>query len=147
MALMINLDQRWLVDVGFGDSFLEPLLLDDEGEQVQGNRAYRIVSDGEYRVLSRRDAEDWTPQYRFSLRPYNYEDYFEMCRYHQTSPQSHFTRGRICSRATAAGGRISLSEWRLITTSGDGGRTERTLHSDDEYAAVLREDFGIEMRS
>src|SRR2546426_8959332 len=27
MTLMVTLAQRWLVDVGFGDSFLEPLLL------------------------------------------------------------------------------------------------------------------------
>jgi len=46
MALMVNLDQRWLVDVGFGDSFLEPLRLDDRSEQVQGDRAYSIDSDG-----------------------------------------------------------------------------------------------------
>src|SRR6185503_7138122 len=29
MTLMVQLAQRWLVDVGFGDSFLEPLLLDE----------------------------------------------------------------------------------------------------------------------
>jgi N-hydroxyarylamine O-acetyltransferase len=43
------------------------------------------------------------------LRPHEYADYEEMCRYHQTSPQSHFTRRRICSRATADG-RVTLSE-------------------------------------
>ena len=31
MALMVTLDERWLVDVGFGDSFREPLLLDERG--------------------------------------------------------------------------------------------------------------------
>src|SRR5712691_9235553 len=46
MSLLVTLEQRWLVDVGFGDSFLEPLLLDERGEQVQGNRAYRIIADG-----------------------------------------------------------------------------------------------------
>jgi N-hydroxyarylamine O-acetyltransferase len=38
MALMVQLEERWLVDVGFGDSFFEPLLLDEAGEQQQGNR-------------------------------------------------------------------------------------------------------------
>ena len=117
MTLMVRLEQRWLADVGFGDSFLEPLMLDERGEQVQGNRAYRIVPDGEYLVLSQRDAGEWSPQYRFTLRPYHYEDYAEMCRYHQTSADSHFTRGRICSRTTEEGGRISLSDLRLIETS------------------------------
>src|ERR1044071_1207906 len=42
MALMVTLAERWLVDVGFGDSFLEPLLLDSRDEQVQGTRAFHI---------------------------------------------------------------------------------------------------------
>jgi N-hydroxyarylamine O-acetyltransferase len=54
MALLVNLEQRWLVDVGFGDSFLEPLLLDEKSEQVQGEHAFRIMPDGDYMVLSRR---------------------------------------------------------------------------------------------
>ena len=53
MALMVTLEERWLVDVGFGDSFLEPLRLDERGEQVQGGRAYRILPDGPYLVLMR----------------------------------------------------------------------------------------------
>ena len=91
MTLLVTLAERWLVDVGFGDSFLAPLRLDEEKEQVQGNRAYRIVREGEYLVLGQRTYdEEWKRQYRFTLKPYQYSDYAEMCRYHQTSPQSHF---------------------------------------------------------
>ena len=92
------------------------------------------------------DETDWQAQYRFTLQPHEYADYAEMCHYHQTSPQSHFTRARICSRATEAG-RITLSEMRLITTSEQGGRQERTLMSQEEYTAILREQFGIVMTS
>jgi len=148
MALMVQLEQRWLADVGFGDSFLEPLLLDERGEQRQGSRAYRIVQQGDYLILRRRDeGEEWKSQYRFTLQPYRYADYAGMCRYHQTSPESHFTRARICSRATEEG-RITLSDMRLITTSNSGGpqaRHERMLTSEKEYADVLRESFGIVM--
>lgn len=147
MTLLVSLDQRWLVDVGFGDSFLEPLLLDDRGEQVQGERAYRILPDGDHLILAQRDdGEEWRAQYRFTLQPYNYADYAAMCRYHQTSPHSHFTKARICSRATEEG-RITLSDMRLITTSKNGGREERTLTSQEEYSGILREHFGIEMTS
>jgi N-hydroxyarylamine O-acetyltransferase len=146
MALMVQLERRWLVDVGFGDSFIEPLLLDEQGEQRQGSRAYRIMPEGNYLILIRRDeGEDWKAQYRFTLNHHTYADYAEMCRYHQTSPESHFTRSRICSRATGEG-RITLSDMRLITTSnGDGQqiRHERTLTGEAEYAEILRERFGI----
>jgi N-hydroxyarylamine O-acetyltransferase len=147
MALMVTLDQRWLVDVGFGDSFLEPLRLDERGEQVEGERAYRILEDGAHLILAQRvDGEEWKAQYRFTLEPHVYADYAGMCTYHQTSPQSHFTRARICSRATSEG-RITLSEMRLITTSKNGIRHERILTSREERADILREQFGIEMRS
>jgi N-hydroxyarylamine O-acetyltransferase len=145
MTLMVTLEQRWLVDVGFGDSFREPLLLDERSEQVQGRRAYRIVPDGAHLIMMQRDeGDEWKPEYRFTLQPYAYADYAEMCRHHQTSTQSHFTRARICSRATERG-RITLSGMRLITTSEKGDRRERILTSQQEYAAILREHFGIVM--
>jgi N-hydroxyarylamine O-acetyltransferase len=150
MTLVVSLDQRWLVDVGFGDSFLEPLLLDERGEQVQGKRAYQIVPEDSHLVLRQRlEGEEWQAQYRFTLQTYSYDDYAEMCRYHQTSPESHFTKSGVCSRATEDG-RITLSDMRFITTSHNDGlkaREERTLMSDEEYAAVLREQFGIVMTS
>ena len=145
MTLLVSLEQRWLVDVGFGDSFREPLRLDETGEQVQGKRGFRIHSDDPYLVLSQRSGDDeWKPQYRFTLQPHEYADYEEMCRYHQTSPQSHFTQARICSLATKEG-RISLSEMRFITTSENGEKQERTLASEAEYDAILAERFGVVM--
>lgn len=145
MALLVTLEERWLADVGFGDSFVEPLLLDERAEQKQGARAFRIEEDGDRRVLLRRDAGGvWEPQYRFGLEPHAYEDYAEMCRFHQTSPESHFTRGRVCSRLTPEG-RVTLSGLRLITTTGDE-RVEREMADEDEYAAALLEHFGVTMR-
>ena len=145
MALMVTIDgERWLADVGFGDSFVEPLRLDERGEQKQGRRAYKIAPDGERLILLQRqeDENEWKTQYRFALQPHKYADYFEMCRYHQTSPESHFTKARICSRLTDEG-RITLSGMRLIETFKNGERRERTLTSEEEYEAMLRERFGI----
>lgn len=144
MALMIGLEERWLVDVGFGDSFVEPLRLDERDAQVQGDRAYRIVADGERLVVQRADqSNEWKAQYRFKLEPFQYSDYAEMCEYHQISPLSHFTQARICSLLTPRG-RISLSEMRLITTEG-GERREHTVATQEEYAEMLREHFGVVM--
>ena len=142
MTLMVTLDDRWLVDVGFGDSFLEPLLLDERGEQG----SFRIEDDGDYLVLLRRNSDNgWDPQYRFTLQPYGFTDYEEMCRFHQTSPDSHFTKNVICSRVTEDG-RITLSGMKLITTSGSQ-RHERTLSSQDEYDRILRDQFGVVMQN
>ncbi len=141
MTLLVELEERWLADVGFGDSFREPLLLDEQGEQVEEWGAYRIARDGEQLTLEQRDGDLWRPQYRFTLQPYNFADFAEMCRYHQTSPESPFTQRRTCSLATVDG-RITLTNMRLITTTG-GERRERELTDEQEYAAILRERFGV----
>src|ERR1700674_1780666 len=79
MALLVNLNERWLADVGFGDSFREPLLLDSRQEQVHGERTYKIVADEPHLILMQRDsAGEWKAQYRFTLRPYSYANYAAM---------------------------------------------------------------------
>ncbi|MFA6979108.1 MAG: arylamine N-acetyltransferase [Ignavibacteriaceae bacterium] len=142
MTLMVLLEERWLVDVGFGDSFEQPLLIDERDAQLQGEQAYRIDEEGNYLILNGSNKENvWKPHYRFSLNPYELTDFEEMCNYHQTSPESIFTRRRICSLAKPDG-RITLSDMRLIETLG-GERRERVLMNEEEYAAILKNEFGI----
>ena len=148
MALMVTLNERWLADVGFGDSFLEPLLLDTREDQVEGTRSFRLVDADDHVVLMRRnDGEDWQAQYRFTLQSYTFPDYEEMCRYHQTSPDSHFTKNLVCSRVTPEG-RITLSDMRFITSSGPQRlRDEQTVATREEYERLLRDEFGIVMKN
>jgi N-hydroxyarylamine O-acetyltransferase len=144
MALMVSLEERWLADVGFGDSFREPLRLDVREVQQQGDCAYRIDEDSGGLILSRRDSTGaWRGQYRFTLAPHVYADYAGMCHYHQTSPQSHFTKQRLCSLATPDG-RVTISGARLIVTCGRE-RRETMLDCERAYADALREHFGIVM--
>ncbi len=148
MTLMVTAPDapqiRWLADVGFGDCFNEPLLLDSRGVQQQGARAYRLDAAEDHFVLMQREDEgEWKPQYRFTLAAHEYPDYAAMCHYHQTSPQSHFTKARVCTRTTPDG-RITLSELRFITTV-NGKRQERVLDDESAYQSVLREQFGIEL--
>ena len=147
----------WLADVGFGDSFREPLRLDWRDEQQQDEHLYRIVDDGEHLVLQRRELvlskpeetggqdrggqDAWEPQYQFTTQPRRPVQFLGMCRYHQTSPESSFTRRRVCTRATPDG-RVTLSDMRLIITH-DGERSERELADEAEVQAVLQEWFGV----
>jgi N-hydroxyarylamine O-acetyltransferase len=68
-----------------------------------------------------------------------------MCRYHQTSPESSFTRRRVCTRATPDG-RITLSDMRLIVTKA-GERRQHDLADEAEVRTVLKEHFGIDLDS
>jgi N-hydroxyarylamine O-acetyltransferase len=135
--------ERWLVDVGFGDSFNEPLSFDNPNEQIQGLRAYRLEQTTEgYIVWQRNYNQIWERQYFFDLQPHKFpEEYESACLHHQTSPESSFTRGSIISRATPDG-RVSLENDRLIVTR-NGQRTERLVESKEEYHALLKKHFGV----
>jgi N-hydroxyarylamine O-acetyltransferase len=142
---------NWLADVGFGDSFLLPLRFEAELEQDGADgRVYRLLRTSdeggekrkrEYWTLQQLSDAAWETQYRFTLQPYDLTDFTERCQYQQTSPESHFTQKRICSLASPTG-RISLSELCLITTT-HRERKELMLNGQEEYVAVLAEQFGI----
>ena len=137
-------EKRWLADVGFGDSFNEPLLLDVRTAQPQGARSYRIDAREDHLILLQQENDgDWVTQYRFTLEPHEYADYAEMCHYHQTSPESHFTKAPVCTRITPDG-RITLSGKRFISTTA-GVREEREVINQTEFDRILREQFGIEL--
>lgn|SRR5574341_1071475 len=145
LALMVHApgeSARWLADVGFGDSFTEPLSFEESSEQVQGLRAYRLEqTHGGYIVWQRNYDGIWKREYFFDKQPRKFpEDYEAGCLYHQTSPQSSFTRGSIISRATPDG-RVSLEADRLIVTQ-NGQREEREI-SKEEYPELLKEHFGM----
>ena len=146
LALLVRVPgqaERWLADVGFGDSFFEPLSFEERGEQIQGLRAYRLeqASDG-YISWQRNYDGSWERQYFFDLQPRNFPvDYEFACLYHQTSPKSSFTRGSMISRATPDG-RVSLEDNRLILTK-NGQRSEHPIEKNEEYRVLLKEYFGV----
>jgi N-hydroxyarylamine O-acetyltransferase len=141
LTLLVHLEEDWLADVGFGNSFRQPLRMQDSLVQAQDWGSYRLVQEGIYWILQYRDRKKWQPLYRFTLQPHELSDFTEMCEYQQTSPESHFTQHSVCTIATRSG-RITLSDQRLITTI-DGERQERLLTGQEEYRAALAEHFGI----
>ncbi len=142
LTLRVDLEEPWLGDVGFGDSFVEPLRLQVGLEQEQDGRVFRIVEDdGGLRVERREGSGLWKLEYQFTLVPRRLEEFAEMCVYHQTSPESPFTRKRLCTKATTKG-RVTLSDMRLIITR-DGRKEERGLGSEEEWRSVLWREFGL----
>jgi N-hydroxyarylamine O-acetyltransferase len=138
LTLRVHTGGDWLADVGFGDSFLEPLPLEPDTEAA----GYRLTeAAGQWTLHQRQASAEWAPQYQFSLQPRRLEDFTPMCHFHQTDPASPFTRKRVCTRATPEG-RLTLSEDRLITTAG-GVRQERQLSGEEEWRETLHRRFGV----
>ena len=141
MLLLVELDEPRIADVGFGDSFLEPLPLHTAPVQ-QGGCDYRLREEGDTWTLDQRQrGKDWAPQYVFTLDNHALSDFSPMCEFQQTSPSSPFTRKSVCSRATPEG-RITLANGRLIVTS-DVRREERDVRDLGDYRALLWAHFGF----
>jgi N-hydroxyarylamine O-acetyltransferase len=142
LALRVDLDQSWLADVGFGDSFLNPLQMGSYAEQSHDGRTYRVVESGNLLHMERTEpAATWKRQYSATLTPRNLDEFAAMCHYHQTSPDSPFTRKSVCSKATPEG-RVTVADRRLIITR-SGIREERSIASDSEGRSTLEEYFDI----
>ena len=143
MLLKVRLDEPWLVDVGFGDSFVDPIVFHAGGaDQVNGHRYVVLPNGGEWQ-LRREDGKGQVPLYAFRDVPHQLSEYRDMCGFHQSSPESHFTRSWICSRATADG-RITIANMCLIVTRGST-REERQLSSQAELRRCLDQLLGVKL--
>ncbi len=128
----------WLADVGFGRHSDYPLQLDDRAEQADPAGSFLLTDavDGDVEVV-----KNGAPQYLIERRPRALADFVPTCWWQQTSPDSHFRAGPICSRLTEDG-RISISDRTLIRTSGEA-RTQENLPTDSALLAAYRDHFGI----
>ena len=81
------------------------------------------------------------PQYRFTLAARRLQDYAGMCRYHQTSPASSFTRNRLITQVTPEG-RITLSDTSFVVTLKWRSGEERPVSGPEEFNALYADISG-----
>lgn len=141
LRVRVDGDRDWLADVGFGDCFIGPIPLEPGPTWVDERRSYRLRAAGDELVLDEQRDGAWKPQYIFGLTPYALRDFEPGCHYHQTSPASHFTQRRVCSRLTDTG-RITVSDGKLTVTHADGSKTETPV-ADDAFAEVVARELGV----
>jgi N-hydroxyarylamine O-acetyltransferase len=148
IALMVRApgdSTRWLADVGYGDTFTEPLNIDEPGEQIQRGQSYRLEPfRGGYQLWQTGYDGKRERHYFFDLTPHRFPSEYEAtCTYHQTSPQSIFTQKRIITRLTREG-RVSLSDGELILTRG-GEQTRQPLANAGEFFSLIPVYFGFRL--
>ena len=138
LALVVQLRERHLVDVGFGDSFLRPLRLIEGVVQEDAAGTFRIRRLGASNLLERRGSDGhWAHEFRWLDAPRELTDFEPGSRYHQSSRVSSFTQRAICTRVDA-GTRITLHRDRLV-------RGDRTvpIEGEDDWRRALAAHFGI----
>ncbi|MGN6568249.1 MAG: arylamine N-acetyltransferase family protein [Flavipsychrobacter sp.] len=151
MALLVKLsDKEWLVDVGFGDFSMMPLMIEPGMIQNDGRDYYhirdKVIVDG-HTYLS---VEKWNSatktfktEYIFTTRSRALSAFASMHAYHQASPDSHFVRNFICSIPTA-NGRLSIVNNKLIKTE-NGKKEPHLISSELQRFCLLQDLFGIEL--
>lgn len=149
MCLLVVIDTvRYLADVGFGTSFIEPIEIDNPEIQAQDVGHFKIVHEGDmlYYYCQTIAQEEMNIGYRFWLKPHELHEYVDACHYTQTSPLSHFTQGRVCSCWSEAG-RITVTDNKFILTTWEGERTETPVHDEAHFHQLLVEHFGITVQT
>ena len=144
VLMVVNIaSDKWLVDVGFGDNFFEPLRLEENVLQKDLKGDYKIVKleNDKYELQKWVNESDYSVEYTFSLQEKKLQDFRERCFYFETSLNSMFTRNRMCS-LEKENGRMSLKDDKLIITK-DGKRIELEVKNETEFSAYLKELFGI----
>lgn len=145
MAILVEFDgAQWLLDVGYGDSFIEPLSIADAGKvQTQNGKQYLItdMGYGQYKLSQAVHEQDFHDLYVFTTQARQWGEFYEMFVQHQTSPTSKFLKKRICTLPTP-GGRVTLGNLRLIITQ-NIQRSIVQLKSEEEFFENLKHYFNI----
>lgn len=144
LAILTKIDdEEFLTDVGYGDFFAEPLKFILNVEQKDANGTFLIRKhDAEYYEVIKKHGEDWQSEYIFKDFARDLQEFTEMCNFHQTSPESHFTRGKVCSLMTE-NGRKTLTDDKFIETK-NGVKNETEIVSGDEFNEILARQFRIQ---
>lgn len=135
-------NDEYLVDVGFGSFTAEPLkfILGVEQQDASGLFLIRKFDD-EYFEVVEKDGDVWQSEYIFSPLKRDLTEFAGMCQYHQTSSESHFTRGKICSLMTLTG-RKTLTDRKFIETK-NGQKKEISVESAQQFNQILADEFQI----
>lgn len=141
MVLLVKLEESWLVDVGYGNGFTEPLLLESHEPQQQGHRIFRCLQEQDKFIVQERMEGVWEPWYVFAKRPKEIADFEGRNAFHQTSRDSVFFGKRICMIARKHE-TIELSGNQLIRRGPLGKQIETV--QEEKISLLLQIEFGID---
>lgn len=114
LTLEVALDEPYLVDVGFGESFIAPLRLNTTGSQSGGNGAYEFIPSPRGTTLLRHSNGGLEPQYRFKRVALELADFDAASDYLQDTPGLQWTEKRFATRLEDGGpSRLTLLSDRL----------------------------------
>ncbi len=145
LAIIVRIEENeWLADVGFGEFSFGPLRI--AVDEIQHDKRGKFMITNQERdslLVSKATGDEWVPEYMFTLRGRSLSEFEEMSRYQQMSPESHFTRKRVCSVLTKSGNRrISITDNKMKFTDTNGTK-EIAITDEAEFDQLLWKYFKI----
>lgn len=143
-AMIVHLDQPYLVDVGFGAATPRvPVPLTGKVKTTVGETYHIETQPGNVFYLVREADHSPRTLYQFTLQKKNLVDFHEGCVFNQVSKDSTFTHTDILSLATEKG-RVTLHD-HLFTEVKEDETVKRTL-SPEEKKHVLASIFMLSLK-
>jgi N-hydroxyarylamine O-acetyltransferase len=143
MCLLVELDQPWLVDVGFGDLFLLPIALKKNEVQSDGRNYFKVEkhANEEYLLLMSAGITGFIQKYTFDAKAQSVANFARLCQDKQTNPNSYFVKHRICTIPTADG-RMTLFNQKVIHRKGEQ-RFEYSIEGEQHFKEILKYHFNL----
>lgn len=142
LTLEVDLDQPYLVDVGFGQGFTRPLLLNQSTPQPGGDGDYQLIASPEGTTLARLDDGVPVAQYRFKRVAHRLDQFEAASSALQSDPDGSWRRKPFATRLLDRGpDRVTLTSDRLEIIR-DGAVDTRQI-APGEWPRTLRDWFGI----
>ena len=141
-------DERFFVDVGFGDCCIHPLRLGDaELDEVPRRARTELVGD-EFVLTELVPLEsgpiEWEPQLRVDLRPRTLAEFAPRSRHLATDPSSSWHQKPFATRALdGAGSRVTLRRGLLRRREGTDAYVDENVEEGARWGALLEEWFGL----
>lgn len=145
LALMVQVEgSRFLVDVGFGDNCLHPILL-ESGEAAAAPRRTRMQLHGDAFTLHElMPVGEWQPQLTGTLLARSLVEFMPRSEFLQHDPSSVFWQKPFATRALdATGSRVTLRSSVLRERAGAGEFVDRPVDEPEEWAELLHTHFGL----
>jgi N-hydroxyarylamine O-acetyltransferase len=143
---VIDGDETWLADVGFGaGTLLEPIPFGPGGPYEHSGWRFRVVEEGDALVVQTETPDGWRDVHAFVPEPVPLVDIELSNWFTATHPSSLFVTGLNVARQLPDGTRISLSDWSGELTLVERTPDEATTTPVDraQVPALLEERFGL----
>lgn len=142
LTLEVMLDEPWLVDVGFGDSFIEPLALNRTGAQDGGSGTYEFMGSPQGTTLTQHVDGLPAARFRFKRTTHVMADFDPASDRLQANADAHWRRLPFATRLLDDGpDRVTLLADRLKIRR--NGQTIETPVAQRDWGSALIDWFDM----